>query len=108
MIEAEAAGYLHRGPYADGQVVPVLTVFYALVDVDQIGLTIADYIAHMVREILDRAHARARSILDRNRDVLDDGARALLARETLETADVELLARRLRPAPPTGPRARAA
>ncbi|HET8722968.1 MAG TPA: ATP-dependent zinc metalloprotease FtsH [Anaeromyxobacteraceae bacterium] len=61
-----------------------------------------------VREILDRAHARARSILDRNRDVLDDGARALLARETLEASDVELLARRLRPAPPTGPRARAA
>ncbi|HET8733666.1 MAG TPA: ATP-dependent zinc metalloprotease FtsH [Anaeromyxobacteraceae bacterium] len=61
-----------------------------------------------VREILDRAHDRARAILAFNRDVLDDGARALLARESLEAADVEALARRLRPLPAVGPRARAA
>jgi cell division protease FtsH len=61
-----------------------------------------------VREILDRAHARALSILERNRDVLDDGARTLLARETLDAADVLALAGRLRPAPVLGPRSRAA
>ncbi len=37
-----------------------------------------------VREILDRAQARARAILVRNREVLQDGARELLSRETLE------------------------
>ena len=53
-----------------------------------------------VREILDRASLRARTILDRNRDVLEDGARELLARESLGSAEVESLARRLRPSAP--------
>jgi cell division protease FtsH len=61
-----------------------------------------------VREILDRAHDRARTLLECNRDVLADGARDLLARESLEASDVEALARRLRPVPAWGPRARAA
>jgi ATP-dependent Zn protease len=46
-------------------------------------------------------HPPARAILDRSRDVLEDGARELLARESLESAAVEALARRLRPAAPS-------
>ncbi|HSB18675.1 MAG TPA: ATP-dependent zinc metalloprotease FtsH [Anaeromyxobacteraceae bacterium] len=49
-----------------------------------------------VRDVLDRAYARARAILERNRDVLDAGARALLEKETLDEADLEALRQRLR------------
>jgi len=43
-----------------------------------------------VREIVDAAFERARAILTRNRPVLEEGAKALLAKETL--ADTELSA----------------
>ena len=49
-----------------------------------------------VRAILDDAYARAHSILQSNREVLDDGARALLAKEALDEADLEGLRARLR------------
>jgi len=53
-----------------------------------------------VREILGRAQGRARAILERNRAVLDDGARALLAQETLDAADLGPLRARLQSAEP--------
>ena len=43
-----------------------------------------------VREIVDAAFERARAILTRNRSILEEGAKALLAKETL--ADAELSA----------------
>jgi cell division protease FtsH len=52
-----------------------------------------------VRALLDRAHARAVAILERNRALLEEGARELLAREALDEADVAALRRRLVPAP---------
>ena len=51
-----------------------------------------------VRQILDGAYGRARGILELNRDVLDEGARALLGKETLDEADLDHLRRMLRPA----------
>jgi cell division protease FtsH len=41
-----------------------------------------------VRELVDLAFRRARAVLERNRPVLDQGARALLARETLGGDDL--------------------
>lgn len=43
----------------------------------------AEAIDHMVKDLIDRALQKARSILERNRSVLDSSARELLARETL-------------------------
>ena len=37
----------------------------------------------MVKDLIDRAFQKARSILERNRSVRDSNARELLARETL-------------------------
>ena len=44
-----------------------------------------------VREIVDGAFAKARGILERNRDVLETGARELLEKETLDEAAIERL-----------------
>jgi cell division protease FtsH len=49
-----------------------------------------------VRDLIEQAFQRARSILDRNRDVLLDGATQLLAKETLVEADLKPLFSRLR------------
>ena len=44
-----------------------------------------------VREIVDGAFTKARGILDRNRELLETGARELLEKETLDEASLELL-----------------
>jgi cell division protease FtsH len=49
-----------------------------------------------VRSIVDAALDRARSALQASREVLDEGARLLLARETLAEADLEPLFARVR------------
>ncbi len=51
-----------------------------------------------VREIVDGAFAKARGILERNREVLETGARELLEKETLDEAAVERLFSEVRPA----------
>jgi cell division protease FtsH len=51
-----------------------------------------------VRDIVDGAFAKARGILERNRDVLEKGARQLLEKETLDEASLEGLFNEVRPA----------
>ena len=46
-----------------------------------------------VKRILDLAHDKAREVLDRNRDLLENIAQALLERETLDRAEIEALSR---------------
>jgi cell division protease FtsH len=46
-----------------------------------------------VKRILDEAHERAREVLERNRDLLESIAVALLERETLDRVEVDALAR---------------
>jgi cell division protease FtsH len=54
----------------------------------------ANEIDSAIRRIVDQAFTRARGILDRNRAVLEDGARVLLEKETLTEEDlVSLFAR---------------
>ena len=52
----------------------------------------AKEIDRAVREIAGQAFASAVSILSRNRSILDEGARALLEKETLSEADIAALA----------------
>jgi cell division protease FtsH len=54
-----------------------------------------------VRAIVDAAFDRAVAILEDRRDVLTDGAKELLQRETLAAADLERYKRRMA-RPPTG------
>jgi cell division protease FtsH len=49
-----------------------------------------------VREILDRAYAKARGVVAENRALLDEGAEQLLATETLNEAQLETLFGKLR------------
>jgi cell division protease FtsH len=53
-----------------------------------------------VRELVEGAFRRARALLDENRALLDEGARALLAGETLSGAPLEALLRRVHPEAP--------
>jgi cell division protease FtsH len=53
-----------------------------------------------VRAIVQAAFDRARAILVRNRDVLDESARSLLARETLADGDLAALLAKVRPEEP--------
>jgi len=57
-----------------------------------------------VRELVDAAFRRARAVLEANRSVLDEGARTLLARETLTGDELAALLARVRA---EGPRAAA-
>ncbi|TMG98803.1 MAG: ATP-dependent zinc metalloprotease FtsH, partial [Betaproteobacteria bacterium] len=60
-----------------------------------------------VREIVKSAFERALAILKRHRNVLEDGARELLKKETLAEPDVAAIAKRLAPpAPKAGLRSR--
>ena len=56
---------------------------------------VSDYTAQQVDEevkrILDDAHARARTIVESHRTLLTDIANALLERETLDSAEIQLL-----------------
>jgi cell division protease FtsH len=59
------------------------------------GMTRRDYsnetareIDAAIRRIVEQAFTRARSILDRNRAVLEDAARLLLEKESLAEADL--------------------
>ncbi|HXL85059.1 MAG TPA: ATP-dependent zinc metalloprotease FtsH [Casimicrobiaceae bacterium] len=52
----------------------------------------AKEIDRAVREISSRAFASARSLLSRNRKILEEGARKLLEKETLSEADIAVLA----------------
>ncbi len=56
---------------------------------------VSDYTAQQVDEevkrILDDAHSRARTIIEANRDLLEAIAIALLERETLDSAEIDLL-----------------
>ena len=45
-----------------------------------------------MREISGRPFASARSLLSRNRKILEEGARKLLEKETLSEADIAVLA----------------
>jgi cell division protease FtsH len=51
-----------------------------------------------VRAIVDSAHLRALEILESNRELLEEGARELLSRETLPEQDLQGLFRRIRTA----------
>jgi cell division protease FtsH len=53
-----------------------------------------------VRELVDSAFQRARAILIRNRPLLDEGARALLASETLAGGELAGMLARVRPEEP--------
>ena len=44
-----------------------------------------------MRELVDAAFRRARAVLEMNRSVLEQGARTLLARETLAGGELERL-----------------
>jgi cell division protease FtsH len=48
-----------------------------------------------IRGLVEGAHARARLILEANRALLEEGARQLLAKETLGDAELQVLFRRL-------------
>jgi len=54
-----------------------------------------------IRGLVETAQAEARRILEGNRELLEEGARQLLARETLADAELEAFLRRV-VAPPTG------
>lgn len=56
-----------------------------------------------IRRVVDEAAKVTRFILESNRDLLDEGARLLLERETLLEADVLALAGRLKMPPPRKP-----
>ena len=56
-----------------------------------------------VREIVKSAFERALAILKRHRNVLEDGARELLKKETLAEPDVAAIAKRLAPPIPQSP-----
>jgi cell division protease FtsH len=51
----------------------------------------AEAIDHAVKDLVEQAFRTAREILERNRPVLETGARELLARETLDFEDLEKL-----------------
>jgi cell division protease FtsH len=53
-----------------------------------------------VREMVEGAFQRARGILSRNRPLLDESAKALLARETLADADLAAVLGKVRPEEP--------
>ncbi len=55
-----------------------------------------------IKRILDTAHDMARTVLEENKDLLEQIARALLDRETLDREQIELLARG-EPLPPMPP-----
>jgi cell division protease FtsH len=48
-----------------------------------------------IRGVVERAHAHARRLLEANRGLLEEGARLLLAKETLGDADLEAIFRRV-------------
>ncbi len=64
----------------------------------------AELVDREVRRILDEAHDRAREILNRERELLEAIADALLERETLNREEIELLAEG-KPLPPVQPSA---
>ncbi len=51
----------------------------------------AQQVDEEVKRILDEAHARARGIVEENRELLTDIANALLERETLDSSEISLL-----------------
>jgi len=51
----------------------------------------ARQIDHAIREILERAYQRARAVLEQNRSVLDEGAKLLLEKETLDEGEMRTL-----------------
>lgn len=59
----------------------------------------AEAIDHAVKGLIDGAYERARSILQKNRGLLESGARELLARETLNQDALAKLAKSLAAAP---------
>ena len=62
----------------------------------------AQIVDQEVKRILDEAHEQARELLERERDLLERIAQALLDRETLDRTEVNLLARG-EPLPPRAP-----
>ena len=61
-----------------------------------------------IRGLVEAAQAQARRILEANRALLEEGARQLLARETLADADLEAFLRRVIAPPAAQPRHAAA
>jgi len=62
----------------------------------------AEKIDAAVKRVVDRVFDRTMSILERNREILERGARELLARETLTETDLKAFARDLIKARPDG------
>ena len=62
----------------------------------------AEKIDAAVKRVVDRVFDRTMSILERNREILERGARELLARETLTETDLKALAHDLIKARPDG------
>jgi len=62
----------------------------------------AEKIDAAVKRVIDRVFDRTMSILERNREILERGARELLARETLTETDLKALAHDLIKARPDG------
>src|SRR6516225_9818105 len=63
------------------------------------GESTAEAVDHAVRAFVDQAFALATDVLQRNRDLLDRTATALLRTETLNEPEIEQLKREIRPAP---------
>ena len=51
----------------------------------------AQQVDEEVKRILDEAHSRAREIVENNRELLADIAKALLERETLDASEIQVL-----------------
>ncbi|MGE0554501.1 MAG: ATP-dependent zinc metalloprotease FtsH [Gemmatimonadales bacterium] len=68
----------------------------------EISDRMSEIVDQEIKRIIDDAYAKAHTILNENRDLLDSIAAALLERETLEREEMEMLARG-EPLPPPPP-----
>jgi len=78
---------------------PFLQPAYPMPQERSYGESTAEAVDHAVRAFVDQAFALATDVLQRNRDLLDRTATALLRTETLNEPEIEQLKREIRPAP---------
>ncbi len=80
------------GPMAVGDSEQEVFLGRELVQRREVSERTAQLVDQEVKKFLDEAYARAKRILEENRDLLEAIAEALLERETLDREDIELLA----------------
>src|SRR5690606_10838574 len=80
------------GPMAVGDSEQEVFLGRELVQRREVSERTAQLVDEQVKKFLDDAYARAKRILEENRDLLEAIAEALLERETLDREDIELLA----------------